>query len=218
MGGYGSGRPSYKQKAEHCRALNVNCFHREGCLRPGLSGSWQWKRYDEEVARINWKATDAHLILDYRVRVSGGDWESINQPVPITYVDCNYGNQRPYFLCPGVVNGRHCGQRVVKLYAGGRYFLCRHCYNIAYGSQSEAKYDRALRRANKIRMALGGEPGTASWIAFKPKGMWLRTYQRKRRAIETAEHQANILFLSKHRAYLSRDELEIFFGESATVE
>jgi hypothetical protein len=30
MGGYGSGRPSGKQKAEEYRSLDVNRFHREG--------------------------------------------------------------------------------------------------------------------------------------------------------------------------------------------
>jgi hypothetical protein len=37
-----------------------------------------------------------------------------------------------------------------------------------------------LRRANKLRVALGGEAGTANWIAPKPKGMWHRTYERKK--------------------------------------
>jgi hypothetical protein len=32
MGGYGSGRSSYKQKAEHNKSLDVNRLHLEGCL------------------------------------------------------------------------------------------------------------------------------------------------------------------------------------------
>jgi hypothetical protein len=134
------------------------------------------------------KAEDGRLVLDYKVRMYGGDWEPIKQSIRITYADCHYGGQRPYFRCPGVVNGHHCGRRVGKLFAGGKYFLCRHCYKIAYGSQSEARCDRMLRRANKLRMALGGEPGTAHWIAHKPKGMWQRTYQRKRFEINWCEN------------------------------
>jgi hypothetical protein len=94
----------------------------------------------------------------------------------------------------------------------GRYFLCRHCYNVAYASQSEPRYDRMLRRANKLRMALGGEPGTAYWIAPKPKGMWHRTYQRKQFEIEWCEDQANQAFLSKYRHVLSKEEREMYFG------
>lgn len=212
MGGYGSGRQSYKQKAEDCKSLDVNRLHREGCLNPGRRGNWVWSRGSEEVGRIDYRAEDGQFVLDYKVRVAGSDWEPIKQSIPITYIDCNYGNQRPYFLCPGVVNGRHCGKRVGKLFAGGRFFLCRHCYQIAYSSQSESREDRMLRRANKVRMALGGEPGTAYWIAPKPKGMWHRTYQRKRWEIEGCEHQANLLFPSKYSHVLSKEERQRYFG------
>lgn len=215
MGGYGSGRPSYKQKAEDCRSLDFYKMKRSGCLKAGHRGNWIWSRNDEEIARINYHCTGPALVLDYRVRICGGDWESIKQTVSLTQTECNYGGHRTYARCPGVVNGRHCGRRVGKLFAGGRYFLCRHCYNVAYTSQSEARYDRMLRRANKIRMALGGEPGTAHWIAPKPKGMWHRTYQRKRWEIEGCEHQANLGFLSKFRHVLSQHELELFFGDDA---
>ena len=196
MGGYGSGRRSGKQTAEVCKSLDVNRFHRDGCLNPGRSGNWVWSRDGEEVGRIKYETEEGRLVLDYKVRVYGGDWEPITQPIRITHVDCHYGNKRPYFICPGVVNGRHCGRRVGKLFAGGRYFLCRHCYRIAYASQSEASYDRMLRRANKLRMALGDEPGTAHCIASKPKGMWQRTYERKHCEIEWCEDQADQLFLS----------------------
>lgn len=212
MGGYGSGRPSNKQKAEHCRSLDVNRLHREGCLQPGWRGNWRWSRDGEEVARIDLSAKVGRLALDYRVRQYGGDWEPISETVRIVHADCNYGGQRPYFACPGVVNGRNCWRRVGKLFSGGRYFLCRHCYDIAYTSQSKARYDRMLHRANKVRMELGGEPGTAHWIAPKPKGMWQRTYERKRLEIERCESQADQLFLSKFSHLLSAEEREMYFG------
>jgi hypothetical protein len=212
MGGYGSGPTSYRQKAEDCRSLDVNRLHREGCLKPGMQGNWIWSRDGEQVARIGYKAEDGRLILDYRVRQNGGDWEPIAETIRITHADCNYGNARPYFMCPGVVNGRRCGRRVGKLFLGRQYFLCRHCYDITYSSQSEPRYDRMLRRANKLRMALGGEPGTAYWIAPKPKGMWHRTYQRKQFEIEWCEDQANHAFLSKYRHVLSKEEREMYFG------
>jgi hypothetical protein len=213
MGGYGSGRPSSKQMAEHCKSLDVNRFHREGCLRPGRMGNWVWSRDGQEIGRIDYKAEDGRLVLDYKVRMYGGDWEPITQHIRVDYVACHFGGKRPYFGCPGIVNGRHCARRVGKLFLGGNYFLCRHCYRIAYASQSEARYDRMLRRANKRRVALGGEPGTAHWIAPKPKGMWQRTYQRQRLEIEWCENQANLLFLSKYRHVLSKEKREMYFGE-----
>lgn len=79
-------------------------------------------------------------------------------------------------------------------------------------SQSEPAYDRALRRANKRRTALGGQPGAAHLIAPKPKGMWQRTYQRKRLEIERAENKANQLFLSKFRHLLTTEDRALFLG------
>ena len=124
MGGYGSGRTSTKRRAEHCRSLDVNQFHRTGCLRTGWQSNWVWSRDGQEVARINCRTEERRIVLDYNVRERGGDWELISQAVPITHQDCNYGGQRPYFACSGVVNGQHCGRRVGKLFLGGKYFLC----------------------------------------------------------------------------------------------
>ncbi len=214
MGGYGSGRTGSKQKAEHCPSLDVNKMRRDGCLEPGWSGQWVWSRNGQETGRISARAERGRIILSYKVRQNGNDWEPITQTVHTTQSDCNYGGQRPYFLCPGVVNGRHCGRRVGKLFSGGRYFLCRHCYQIAYSSQSEAHYDRMLRRANKLRMALGGEPGAAHWIADKRRGMWQRTYERQRSEIECCEGQADQAFLNKYRDILSQEEREMYFGET----
>lgn len=212
MGGYGSGRKGYKQKAEHIKSLDVNRMHREGCLNPGERGHWVWSRDGKETGRVGYCTTERNFVLDYKVRVYGGDWETITQSIPLTYADCHYGGSRPYFRCNGIVHGRHCTQRVGKLFAGGRYFLCRHCYNIAYTSQSEPPYDRMLRRANKLRTALGGKAGTANWIAPKPKGMWQRTYQRKRFEIEWCENQADQHFLSNFAHLISAKERAMFFG------
>ena len=213
MGGYGSGRPGSKQKAEDCRVLDIYKMKRAGCLEAGSRGNWTWSRNGKEFARVGYHCVGTDLTLDYQVRLRGREWEPVKQTVPLTQADCNYGGQRVYARCPGVVNGQHCGRRVGKLFAGGRYFLCRHCYNVAYAGQSEAKYDRMLRRANKIRRALGGEPGTAHLIAPKPKGMWRSSYQRKRFEIEWCEYQANRLFISKYKHILSRDEIEMFFDD-----
>jgi hypothetical protein len=213
MGGYGSGRPSQKNKVEEYRSLDINKFHRDGCLIVGKRGNWSWSRDGSEIVSIGFSTQATTMTFNYRVRVQGGDWETIEQAVPIERMPCNYGNQRPYFRCSGVVRGRHCNRRVVKLYAGGRYLLCRHCYNLAYSSQSEERSDRMLRRANKLRTALGGERGTAHFIAPRPKGMSQRKYLQKRLEIEWCEGQANELFISKYSHLLSREEREMYFGD-----
>lgn len=211
MGGCGSGRPRQKNKVDACRWIDVNRLKREGCLRPGWAGHWNWWRDGQEVAQVGLKAVETEIVLDFNVRLNGGDWELIKQTVPLSRMACNFGNERPYFQCPGIVNGVLCRRRVCKLYAGGRHFLCRHCYDLSYNSQSEDKADRALRRANNIRIALGGEPGMAYPIARKPKGMWKRTYQSKQWQILHYENQASEHFLSKYRRKLSEQAFEMHF-------
>src|SRR5438552_3973247 len=93
-----------------------------------------------------------------------------------------------------------CGRRVAKLYGPGRYFLCRHCYSLAHASQSENAWDRALRRANKIRQRLGGDPGIDEPLPPppKPKGMWHSTYQHLQEQVVEMETVADQAFA--HRA------------------
>ena len=127
MGGFGSGRRSGRDTVEASRSIDVNRLRRAGCLRAGWVGGWQWTREGEKVASINLRAEHEWLHLTYRVRIGGGDWEDVAEVVRIVRVACRFGGTRPYFVCPGVVNGIACGRRVAKLHGPGRYFLCRHC-------------------------------------------------------------------------------------------
>ena len=206
MGGFGSGRPSGsgRDTVEACRSIDVNRLHREGCLRAGWMGGWQWTRDGEKVASINLRAEADRLHLSYRVRIGGGEWEDVAETVRIVRVPCRFGGTRPYFICPGVVNGIACGRRVAKLHGPGRYFLCRHCYRLAHASQSEGAWDRALRRANKIRQRLGGDPGMAAPFPPKPKGMWRRTYERLREQAFEAEMRADEAFALRAERLLAR--------------
>ena len=126
MGGLGSGRPSGcgRGKVEACRSIDVNRLNRDGCLKPGWLGFSQWTRHGEKVASIIIMLAGADLLsLSYRGRIGGGDWEDVKESVRIVRVPCRFGGARPYFICPGVVNGIACGRRVAKLYEPGRYFL-----------------------------------------------------------------------------------------------
>ena len=64
------------------------------------------------------------------------------------------------------------------LYAAGELFACRSCYGLAYESQQQDPPDRALLKAQKIRMRLGGSGCPADLFPDKPKGMHWRTYDR----------------------------------------
>lgn len=68
--------------------------------------------------------------------------------VTIVTTSCRFGGVRYWFLCPlssGGLGG--CNRRVGKLYLGGKYFGCRHCYNLTYDSrQSHNKRFEPLGR------------------------------------------------------------------------
>jgi hypothetical protein len=157
--------------------------------------SCQWSHDGDKVTPTNMRAEHDRLHLTYRVRI-GGEWEDVNETVRIVRMPCRFGGVRPYFVCPGVVNGTACGRRVAKLYGPGRYFLCRHCYRLAHASQSEDVQRRSMRRAYKIRQRLGGNAGTASPLPPKPKGMWRRTYERLREQAFDAEERADEALLT----------------------
>jgi hypothetical protein len=169
-------------------------------------GVWQWKRDGENVASINLRAEADRLHLSYRVRIGGGEWEDVAETVRIVRVPCRFGGKRPYFICPGVVNGIACGRRIVKLHGPGRYFLCRHCYRLANASQREGEGDRALRRAKKIRQRLGGDPGMAEPFPQKPKGMWRRTYERLCEQASQAEMLADKAFANHVQRLSARSD------------
>jgi hypothetical protein len=55
--------------------------------------------------------------------------------------------------------------------------LSRGAYELAYASQRETKYDRALRRARKLRLRLGGDPADDEYPDKPPRMRWA-TYNR----------------------------------------
>jgi hypothetical protein len=193
MCGVGSGRRSGsgRDTVEACRSIDVNELQRGGCLRAGWIGTWQWTEEGERVAWINLLAEHDRLHLSYRISIGGRESQDVAETVRIVRVACRFGGTRPYFNCPGIVHGIACGRRVAMLYGSGRYFLCRHCYCLVHESQSEGAWHRSLRRANKIRQRLGGDPGMAAPFPSKPKGMWRRTYGRLRKHAFEAEMRSD---------------------------
>lgn len=80
------------------------------------------------------------------------------------------GGWRWWFECPTC--GRGCA--VVYMRAG-KPPSCRKCMNLAYPSQSEGGFRRAIRRTHKIYRRLGWDPARPdTWR--RPKGMWHRTF------------------------------------------
>jgi hypothetical protein len=139
LGGVGAGnrhRFDKKTTTDEARGLDVRRLHREGLLEGGRVFSWRWSRAGRETGSIRgavaWRGRPERLTLTYRSR-SGprGEWEDVTEPVPLEWTPCNFGGERPWFLC----SAAGCSRRVAVLYGPGRYLLCRHCHDLRYESQ-----------------------------------------------------------------------------------
>lgn len=162
-----------KTTVEEVHRVDIRFLRKHGLLgRVGLSGNLQWSRGGRPTGSISYRVDHAALVLRYRHRTSDGAFHDVEENVPLDRTPCNFGGERLWFLCP------RCSRRVAVLYAAGKRFLCRHCHDLSYGSQSEIYSDRMMRKARKIRRRLGASENLWDPILEKPKGMHWRTFDR----------------------------------------
>ena len=196
MGGMGSGRQNGRQKVEGVRCLDINKLNRDGALNPGASLTSRWSRNGQPFGSVAIRGGSDRITIACRCQTRDGPWAKVEQIIPILWKPCRYGGQRPYFACTGQVRGVRCNRTAIKLYGAGQYFFCRRCYRLAYASQSETYYDRALRRAQAIRTKLGGTGSMMDPFPIRPKGIWRKTYQRQ---FEKADQAADISLFHLHK-------------------
>lgn len=195
VGGSGSGgwyRLSKKDVVEEAREIDVGHWHRDGFFgdRPRCFVS-TWYREGRQVAAIDVRADrhGAELSYSYPRTRHDGDKESVSYVVLLDWTACNFGGERPWFLCPGVVNGHACLRRVTKLYLKRGYFLCRHCHGLTYETRNVGRKYAELRKCQKIRRRLGGSANMTEPFPPRPKGMHFGTYIRLWREHEEANRR-----------------------------
>jgi hypothetical protein len=180
MGGFGSGRRGGRPTVESAFRIDIDVLRRHGMIRLGsrdgcvmhfsgyyddldvkcevhIEGPWNsWIRLKYDM--IDYR-TDEPLEIDDKIALA------TSRP-PL-------GGLRWWFVCPRL------NRRVRKLCLplGGRHFWSRRAYRLAYASQRETVYDRAMRRARKLCLRLGGDPADDSY-PDKPKRMRWTTYNR----------------------------------------
>jgi hypothetical protein len=132
------------------------------------------------------------------MRVKSG---SLDQRIELVSLARPYGGRQWYFLCP------RTGRRASVLWKppGAPSFACRQawCRQVAYGSQFQSPYRRALWGAQDIQRRLCKEPNTrivGDELPPKPKGMHRRTYDKiaeRHEAYKTIIDQDLILALAR---------------------
>jgi hypothetical protein len=103
---------------------------------------------------------------------------SLDQSLPLRRQPRRYGGGQWYFQC--IKTGRLCS--AVWMPPGARCFASRQAWGrqVAYGSQFQTWYDRALSQGQGLRTKLGGP----EWAGYNgddpPKPRWMRwkTYNR----------------------------------------
>jgi hypothetical protein len=104
--------------------------------------------------------------------------------------------------CNASVGGRPCGRRVAKLYLrDAAVFACRHCCGLAYASQQEIPRHRAISRAQKARMRLGGSANLLERFPKKPRRMHRMTYYRlsaKAMAVQERSIALELGYMRRH--------------------
>lgn len=136
-----------------------------GCIRPGVEEPLSWSSRGEQTGAISFRMKENSMILNYRHKPRGGEWEDVEQNISINRTPCNYGGYRKWFLCP------RCWERVAILYGAGKYFFCRHCYQLTYDSCNTSDLQRIFDKANKLKEKLGDHAGLDYSIPDRPKGM-----------------------------------------------
>lgn len=202
MGGFGSGRPRSGRRwtVESCASIDVNALRREGRLRPGLGTIVCLSPGDEHVGVF---ADHEGLRLTRRLNITGKPADA-HQTVGLVRRPCHLGGERPYFVCSGLGTGHFCGRRVVKLYAPGRYFLCRHCLGLAYASQNEDALGRAQLRASRTRKRITRDTDINAPLPFlKPRHMHWRTFSRLHAEADQAQARLRAAFVSASLTMLS---------------
>ena len=173
MGGYGSTRwnwHSKKETVEDCRVLSIFDLNREDVLESDARklGGWTWSNAytGKRTARIGYEMNTLEKVNYFRVYYTITSWtgekNDYDYRIPLQKTKCNFGGVRWWFLCTLSVNGSFCGRRVGKLYLppNGRYFGCRHCYDLTYrSSQENDKRVNALKRLGPMAILEGMNNG-----------------------------------------------------------
>ncbi len=181
MGGRGSGRQSsfglMVDKTNEFHSIDLAWLRRQKVLKAGHWSTVRWSRQGHETGSIRLASVPRGILLSYRQRKQGGEWQSVNEVVPLVETPTRFGGCRLWFEC------LNCRKRCRILY-GGAYFRCRRCNGLRYDTQYEPPFARAATRALKIRNRLGGKGGIDDPFPQKPKRMRWATYERLRQEDE----------------------------------
>jgi hypothetical protein len=114
-------------------------------------GIWRWTYRSGNEFNVHYEVDTLDMArpvvrLSYSfIWTATKEQESHDYEVYLTTTRPRFGGFRWWFICPLTTNNLPCNRRVGVLYLppSGRYFGCRHCYDLTYTSCQEShKFDR----------------------------------------------------------------------------
>lgn len=133
---------SKKEEADSLKKIAIWWLKKNGFLDGGWraggikwENSWTGAESSVDISVVI-SSGDQYLRISYTKTTQDGNSEDFDYEIPLTTTPCYFGGKRYWFICPWYTNGKYCGRRVGVLYLGGKYFACRHCYNLTYNSRN----------------------------------------------------------------------------------
>lgn len=168
MGGIGSGRHWQfgADTTEGYRSIDVRWLKREGLLASGVSRRITWSRGGEVTGSINVRFEPSRVILDYRQRDHGGEWQAESYPVHLDTTPCHMGGELVPLPCPWVRSPRCCplrwrNLRVPSLLQAGLPFSARKAGGSRGAASRSYPRQNGLARWHSGRWRLGQTKGNA---------------------------------------------------------
>jgi len=130
---------------EDCKKLEISWLKKVGYLNGVRSGNVSWSIGENKTGNVGIFVTVGYGDKDYiRFKYtitdnSTGNKKDFDYKIPLVTSKCNFGNKRYWFKCQLSRNEKYCGRRTGVLYLppNGKYFGCRHCYDLIYNSQCQ---------------------------------------------------------------------------------
>jgi hypothetical protein len=151
--------------------LDIRLLQCEGMLLNGISISLQWKDLDEVRASATISSFSSYVSVSYRDELTRPGTTRLQ--LGVEWARCHYGGTRVWFRCLRP----DCGRRAAILY-GRQDFACRTCRHFSYPTQRLTVLGRAMFRAQKLRVGLGGASDLDQPFPSRPKRMHTWTYTR----------------------------------------
>lgn len=195
------------RRTDHFNQLDIRELPDE-MFEPGASTSWSWWRSTgchrgdtkgEKVATIGMRCETKHRMwLVYSV-----DGEDKKYPVSVEWTPCNFGGERPWWLCPG----QGCGRRCAILY-GGEVFVCRECRDLTYYRETISGQSVKIlqHKIRKIERQYKDEdmPDCVDLLGDKPKHMHESTWAEIQDEYERLRDEYDRAFAMKARQLAER--------------